>query len=62
MIIINKKFINSLGYDDYRDFAEALGQWAYTNDFTYRDSLYDPQQGATFQRFLTAFVKSHDND
>ena len=56
-IVINQKMLTALGFKDCREFATALGNWAYSNDFTYQDKLYDPQEGASWQRFLTAFLK-----
>lgn len=30
-------------FDDWRDFWQALGDWGYTTDFTYRDNVLNNQ-------------------
>lgn len=52
-MIVNKILLKRLGLEDYREFAEALGHWAYTTDFTYNERAYT----TSFDRLVQAFVK-----
>ena len=54
---IDLKIIKKLGFEDYRDFAIALGDWANNRDFTYQGEYYDPDEGATWQKFLELFYE-----
>lgn len=52
-ILINNKLMRLLECnEDIREFAETLGDWAYTTDFTYKD-----YQLENWQTFLRRFLK-----
>lgn len=52
-ITIDKALLKKLHYEDYREFAEALGNWAYNTDFTYRSHLYT----RSFDTLVREFVR-----
>lgn len=57
-ITINKPLLTKLGYDDYREFIIAFGNWAYTTDFTYNESAYT----TSFERLLKEFIESFEGE
>ena len=61
-IEVNQKLLTAIGCDDYRDFVLMIGNWAESKDFTYQAKLYDPSEGASWQKFLRAFLKDLISD
>lgn len=54
-IVIDNKFIKKvLAFDDMRDFAQSIGDWGYTTDFTYRD-----YQTNNWQAFVRRYLKEN---
>lgn len=54
-IEVNTRFITKvLRFDDIRDFAQSIGDWGYTSDFTYRD-----HQTSNWQSFLRRYLKEN---
>ncbi len=46
--------INTTTYEEYRDLFEAIHNFGYTTDFTYRDSVTTNQD-----EFISHFIASH---
>lgn len=55
-IEINNQLISKLGYEDIRDFTEALYYWGHNTDFTYKSV-----QTVNWQSYLRAFIKSFND-
>jgi hypothetical protein len=56
MAEFEEDLLDELGFDDWREFAIAFGNWADQKDFTYKSSLYDPAQGATLEKLMQQFI------
>jgi hypothetical protein len=52
-IKIDKKLLKAIGNDDYRDFINDFGNWAYSSDFTYSSYKYEK----SFQVLLRAYLR-----
>ena len=52
-IIVDQKLVEAMGFDDMRDFAEALHSWGHCRDFTYSKIEYN------WQKFLRQFIKEY---
>jgi len=50
--IVNKTLLKKLGYEDYREFIVEFGNWAYGENFTYREKVYT----TSFERLLQHFI------
>jgi len=51
-IITNNKFIKrTLGFEDMREFTEAIHSWGYSRDFTYQSNVY-----GNWQKFLKQWL------
>lgn len=52
-IVINKKLLKVLDFEDYRDFITTFGKWAYNTDFTYKEYQYTK----SFDKLLRTWLK-----
>ena len=50
--VVNKDLLKKLGFDDYREFVTAFGDWAYSEDFTYREKIYT----SSFEHLLQEYI------
>lgn len=52
-IILNMRLVKILDMDDLRDLFEAIHQWGYNRDFTYRDG----QARSSVQQYLRRWLR-----
>jgi hypothetical protein len=51
--VVNKALLKKLGFEDYREFIVEFGNWAYSEDFTYREKIYT----SSFERLLQNYIE-----
>lgn len=56
-LIIDKAYLKKLGFEDYREFAIALGGWALRTDFTYFEKVYT----SSFERLVKTFERERND-
>ena len=57
-IKIDKKLLKAVGNDDYREFVNDLGYWAYSTDFTYCSYKYEKSFQILLKSYLRDIIKN----